>query len=76
MNTPQVRYRISSTEFARQAGLSKMSIHNRSKKDANFPKPVYIGRNKLWYQDEIDAWFKEVESDTSLGCYVNLKRKA
>jgi len=57
----QVRKRISSKEFCAQAGISITTLWRLSKKDKDFPTPVYILNNKLYYQDEVTPYIEAQE---------------
>ncbi|NOR70430.1 MAG: AlpA family phage regulatory protein [Methylomarinum sp.] len=57
----QIRYRISTKELCSQIGLSPVSIWRKSKSEKTFPKPIYIGAKKLWYQDEVTVWIEANE---------------
>lgn len=55
------RLRITSKEFSKQAGISSTTLWRLSKKDKNFPTPIYILNKKLWYQDEVTNYIESLE---------------
>jgi len=57
----QPQYRINTTEFCKQSGLSTTTIWRKSKTDKDFPSPVYIINKKLWYQDQVTTWIEANE---------------
>lgn len=60
----KIRHRIGTKEVSRQTGLSTVTIWRKSTTESDFPRPVYIGGKKLFYQDEITRWIKFNERAT------------
>jgi len=58
MNPP---VRITTNEFCKQIRLSKTTLWRLSKRDANFPKEIYILNQKLFFQDEVTAYIASLE---------------
>ncbi len=55
------RIRVSGKEFDRQLGVSSTTKWRLSKRDKNFPTPVYILNKKLYYQDEVTSYIESLE---------------
>jgi predicted DNA-binding transcriptional regulator AlpA len=55
------RIRIDTPEFCRQSGLSSTTLWRLSKRDPDFPTPIYILNKKLYFQDEVIVWIQAQE---------------
>ena len=60
----RIRHRMPTKEACSQTGLSPVSMWRKSKSEEDFPKPIFIGSKKLWYQDEITEWIEANERET------------
>lgn len=69
-----VRHRIPTNETSRQTGLSPTTLSRKTKEDPTFPKPIYIGNKKLFYQDEVSHWIAANERSTP--AFNNLHKKS
>lgn len=47
---------------ARYGGVSHMWVERRLKDDADFPRPIYIARNRFWRLGDLVAWERLVAS--------------
>ncbi len=47
---------------ARYGGVSHMWVERRLKDDPEFPRPIYIARNRFWRLVELETWERAVAS--------------
>ena len=57
---PNKQFLTSSQLRVRYGGRSDMWLDRLMKRDAAFPRPVYIGRYRYWALDEIEAYERNV----------------
>lgn len=58
------RTRIKITALEQRLAQSRQTIW-RNYSAGNFPAPHYLGRDRVWYLDEIEAWEQEHVSQAS-----------
>jgi predicted DNA-binding transcriptional regulator AlpA len=57
-NTPWHRIRVNMRQLEDRLAVSRQTLW-RWYTAGTFPKPHYLGQNRLWWLDEIEAWEKE-----------------
>lgn len=48
---------VTTSELAKRARLSRVTIWRYRRRYSDFPKPIVIGGINRWISDEIDDWF-------------------
>ena len=57
------RVRLNARQLEDRLAVSKQTIW-RWYSSGDFPRPHYLGQNRLWWLDEIEAWELQHSSDT------------
>ena len=58
----QHRVRLNAGQLEQRLAVSKQTIW-RWYSSGDFPKPHYLGQNRLWWLDEVEDWEQRHSSD-------------
>ena len=58
------KIRVNVRQLEDRLAVSKQTVW-RWYSMGDFPKPHYLGQNRLWWLDEVEAWERRHSSDTT-----------